>query len=261
MIIDNVKTIEKVKDFLKLNSYLVWICFLVLCLVTILAISSLKSDIKATNADMKKTYNEMKKLIEKEISGVVILANNGLVLNAQKSYLDASSESYYNVAIKNILINHLVFSNNELTKNFTQKIEQIDDLFKYEPLRDLRDNFLFWHKKKSKNETDKVSTVGWEYILSNIALMSQERKMPDAVDVIDSTISNYSWDTKNQSFKLSIQVSVKAFFWNPIMRSYEETQGYFIIKSQGIVSTKYNTVLNPLGVRFNALELTMPIRN
>ena len=261
MIIDNVKTIEKVKDFLKFNSYLVWICFLVLCLATIITINGLKADIKKTNADFKRTYAEMKSLIEKEINGVVVLANNGLVLNAQKSYLDASTESSYNLAVKNVLINHLVFSNNEITKNFTRKIEKVDDLFEYEPLKELQDNYMFWKEKKNKDEKAVVSTNGWEYILSNVAQMSGERRLPDGVDIIDSSISKYSWDTKNQSFSIDVQVSVKAFFWNPVVRAYEESQGYFIIKSQGVVGVKYNTVLNPLGIRFTSLELTIPVRN
>ncbi|MDA3053303.1 hypothetical protein OFO01_06935 [Campylobacter sp. JMF_01 NE2] len=260
MIVDNVKTLEKVKDFLKFNSYLVWICFLILCVGTIKVISGLKSDIETTNKEFQKTYAEMKSLIEKEINGVVVLANNGLVLNAEKSYLDASTQSFYNLAIKNILINHLIFSNNELTKNFSKKIDNIEALLTYEPLKELQENFLIYAPRQNEKEPFRVTTDGWEYLLSNVAQLSQERKIPDGIDIIDSTISDYSWDTKSQTFKITIQVSVKAFFWNSITRTYEEGQGYFVIKSQGQIGVKYNTVLNPLGVRFSALELTIPVR-
>lgn len=254
MVVDNIKSVEKIKNFLKFNSYLVWICFLILTLGNIIIINGLKSDIQKTNRDFKKTYTQMKDLVEKEVSGVVVLANNGLVLNAEKSFLDASTESYYNQAIKNTLINYLVFSNNEITKNFTISFKKTDDLFAYEPLQEFRDNFLIVSKD------NKIQTRGWDYILSNIATNSNEKTMPDAIDIIDSNIANYAWDTKSQSFNIVIQVSTKAFFWNSILRAYDESQGYFTIKASGTIAVKNNTILNPLGIKFTQLELNVPIR-
>ena len=49
MVVDNIKSVEKIKNFLKFNSYLVWICFLILTLGNIIIINGLKSDIQKTN--------------------------------------------------------------------------------------------------------------------------------------------------------------------------------------------------------------------
>lgn len=263
MIVDNVKMIEKVKDFLKINSYLVWICFLILCIGTIIVINSLSNDIKKTNAEFKRTYLEMKELINKEISGVVLLANNGVALSATKSYLDASTHSSYDKAIKNVLINHLVFGNDEITKRYTRKINKIEDLLQnYEPLKEFQDNYMkYKDDKKNKEDILNVSTTGWEYILSNIASLSNERKLPESVSILNSTISDPIWDTKYQKFSIAVQVSVSAFFWNSVTKKLDETWGSFIIKASGTIDIKDNTILNPLGIRFTKLELTMPVRN
>ena len=263
MIVDNVKMIEKVKDFLKINSYLVWICFLILCIGTVIVISSLSNDIKKTNAEFKRAYLEMKELINKEISGVVLLANNGAVFNAQKSYIDASIQSSYDKAIKNVLINHLVFGNDEITKRYTKKINTIEDLLKnYEPFKEFQNNFMKYKDyKKSKEDILNISTNGWEYILSNIANLSNERKLPESISILDSSIYNPTWDTKYQNFGITVNVSVSAFFWNSVTKKLDETWSSFTIKANGTIDIKDNTILNPLGIRFTKLELVTPARN
>ena len=252
MITDSVKMIDKVKSFLRLNSYLVWICFLVLCFVNIVTIGEIKEDISNTNKKIVQNYDEMKKMVEKEIQGVVILTENGTVLNATKSYIDASTQSDYNLAIKNILINHLVFSNNELTQNFTRQLSNTDDILQYAPLKEFQDNFLLPNNKKTIDS--------WNYIISNIANLSKEQKMPDSVSILDSVIGNYSWDTKEQSFQIAINVVAKTFFWNDITKTYDEAQGYYTINASGIISVKDNTILNPLGIRFSTISLTVPAK-
>ena len=252
MITDSVKMIDKVKSFLRLNSYLVWICFLVLCFVNIVTIGDIKTNIEDTNKKIVQNYDEMKKMVEKEIQGVVILTENGTVLNATKSYIDASTQSDYNLAIKNILINHLVFSNNELTQNFTRQLSNTDDILKYAPLKEFQDNFLLPNNKKTIDS--------WNYIISNIANLSKEQKMPDRVSILDSVIGNYSWDTKEQSFQIAINVVAKTFFWNDITKTYDEAQGYYTINASGIISVKDNTILNPLGIRFSTISLTVPAK-
>jgi hypothetical protein len=253
MITDDVKLIDKVKAFLKLNSYLVWICFLVLCAVNIITMNDVKSDIEETNKKIIKNYEEMKGLVEKEIQGVVILTENGSVLNAAKSYIDASTQSDYNLAIKNALISHLVFSNNELTQNFTRQLSTTEDILKYQPLKEFQDNFLLPDNKKTMDS--------WNYLISNIANLSREQKMADSISVLDSVISSYSWDTKNQSFQITINVVAKAFFWNDIIKAYDEAQGYYTINADGVISIKENTILNPLGIRFSNIALTIPTKN
>lgn len=252
MVTDSVKILQRAKDFLKLNSYLIWICFAALTIANIIYIGGIRDDTRQSNAETKQIYKEMKDLIEKEIQGVVILTQNGAVLNASKSYIDASNQTDYNKAIKNVLISHLVFSNNELTANFSRKFNNTSDILAYEPLQEFQDNFL---------ASDKTMFDRWNYIISNIAGLSKNLQIPDSVAVIDSTIRDYSWDTKNQSFKISINVVTKSYFWNDISKSFDETQGYYTIDGSGTISVKDNTTLNPLGIKFYNLNLNIPTRN
>ena len=84
--------------------------------------------------------------------------------------------------------------------------------------------------------------------------------MPDSVSILDSVIGNYSWDTKEQSFQIAINVVAKTFFWNDITKTYDEAQGYYTINASGIISVKDNTILNPLGIRFSTISLTVPAK-
>ena len=248
--------LEKIKEHLKLNSYLVWVCFLLICIATILVIGSVTSDIKNTNQEFKKAYTQMKAAIEKEISGVVVLTNSGQVLNVDKSYLDASTESSYNAAIKNVLINYLVFSNTELRDAFgNSKIKSIDELAQlYEPFKEFQENFLI---SKTINGKTKVTTEKWEYILNSLATESNELRLPDGIDILDSDILECSW-INYQNFKIIVKVKVGTIYWNSIDNMWEPGLSSFTIKATGTVAIKDNTILNPLGIRFNWLDLTVP---
>ena len=252
--IDKIGTLERAKSFFKLNSYLVWICFVILCLFTIISVASLKSNIAETNAQTIKIYEDMRDMIKKEISGVVILTQNGSVVNANKSYVDASSQSAYNYAIKNILITHLVFSNNELTKNFENRIETTGDVLKYQRLMEFQENFF------TKGKSGAVDNKDWNYILGQLAQISQSHQIADSVSILDSTIDKYSWDTENQSFEISINVSTKLLFWNDAKGQFDTAQGSYVINASGKIDVANNTVLNPLGITFRTLSLSVPIK-
>lgn len=256
MVVDNVKMVEKVKDFLKYNSYLVWICFLLLCFSTIKTVSGLKEDMQRTNQEFKRTYAQMKKLLEKETNGIVILSNNGIATNSKKNFLDASTESSYNKAVKNILLNYLVFSNNELRER-TGEIDKTYEILEYEPLREFQDNFL-------THTSGQISTQGWKDILEYIKTKSNNNTMPNSINIINSAIMSYSWDTKKQTFDIEVVVGVDISFLDGDVHDLDSQiyhdRGEFNIKAKGLVDMKNNTVLNPLGIRFSELDLIIPDR-
>lgn len=240
-LVDKFSSAEKIKMFFQLNWWFVWLAWAVLTI----SVMYMSNTMKAQN-------EQIKELLEKEVQGVVFVGQNGQVVFSQKAKMDASSDTSFKMAVKNNLINYLLFDASRITKNYTISIKNIDDIFKnYLPLSEFFENFI------SRDEQYRADAAGYyKTMLTGIVQALQTDNLPDRITPIDSTIYSYLWNDSEQMFDIVINIQVEAYIYNAAINAFDKKDGNVQIRAKGYFNISENSTLNPLGIQYTQIGIT-----
>lgn len=238
---DKIDLTERIKTFFRLNWWLVWITNVLICYF-----------VYTTTHSMSVQNEQVKTLLEKEVKGVVFVGSNGQVVFGQKQLIDGTDASFKK-AVKNILVNYLITDGERLTKSYTIKnIKTVDDVYtNNELLREFHTNFLA-DKDPAHPETIEL----FKSMLLGLARAVSQDTIPEQIVPIDSTISNYIWNDKDQTFEIIINVKANTYVYNSIHNNYDLKEGTIQIRAKGYFDLFHNNNINPLGVQFFDIGLT-----
>lgn len=237
---DKVELTERIKNFFKLNWWLVWISNILICVF-----------IYSTSTSMSIQNEEIKNLLIKEVQGVVFLGANGQVVFGDKQKIDGTTESFKR-AIKNTLIHYLINDGQKLTKDYTLKIDGYMDVVKNsDALTEFYNNFILKDDKKYPESVNLFKSI----LLGYARDIKQER-IPEQIVPIDSTITNYIWNDLDQTFEIIINIKVNTYIYNNINNNYDLKAGTIQIRAKGRFDLFKNNNINPLGIQFFELGLT-----
>ena len=241
-IYDKEQFYEKIKNFFKLNWWLVWVSNLAIVAVIIyVSLSTFKQN------------EEIKELLKQEIQGVVFLGANGQAIFGEKQLINAGSDTAFKDAIKNNLIQHLITDTQRITKNYTATEEiTADYIYKnYLPIRECGDNFMFRGNDRYPNSFGFFRTF-----LVGLSQSIAANNLPDQIIPIDSVIQTYIWKDETQTFEIIVNIAVNALIYNSALNTYDKKAGTIQIRARGFFDMAQNSVINPLGLKYYEIGIT-----
>lgn len=233
--------VEKIKNFFMLNWWLVWLSNAAIVVFVFISTSIMK------------TQNEdIKNLLKKEVAGVVFLGQNGQVMLGEKTRIDASSSTSFQSAIKNNLINYLVIDAQKITNNYRIKISNADELFdSYTPFNEFGKNFIALNNEKYPKAFGFFKTL-----LTGAVQAINEDTLPDQIVPYDSSVINYEWNDKEQTFEITVNAMVNTFVYNAVLNNYDKKEGTIQIRAKGYFDLTNNSPINPLGIKYFEIGVT-----
>lgn len=233
--------VEKIKNFFMLNWWLVWLSNMAIVVFVFWATSAMKAQ-----------NEEIKDLLKKEVSGVVFLGQNGQVMLGEKTRIDASANTSFQSAIKNNLMNYLIIDAQKLTNNYRIKINNADELFdSYAPFNEFGKNFMALNNDKYPNAFGYFKTL-----LTGAVQAIKEDTLPDQIVPYNSSVINYEWNDKEQTFEITVNAMVNTFVYNAVLNNYEKKEGTIQIRAKGFFDLTHNSPINPLGIKYYELGVT-----
>ena len=233
--------VEKIKNFFMLNWWLVWLSNAAIVVFVFLSTSI-----------MKMQNEEIKDLLKKEVAGVVFLGQNGQVMLGEKTRIDASSSTSFQSAIKNNLINYLVIDAQKITNNYRIKISNADELFdSYTPFNEFGRNFMALNNEKYPKAFGFFKTL-----LTGAVQAINEDTLPDQIVPYDSSVINYEWNDKEQTFEITVNAMVNTFVYNAVLNNYDRKEGTIQIRAKGYFDLAHNSPINPLGIKYFEIGVT-----
>ncbi|MDA3053512.1 hypothetical protein [Campylobacter sp. JMF_03 NE3] len=232
----------KIQNFFKMNWWLVWLSNIAIVIVVIYA-----------NYQMALQNQKIKETLEKEVQGVVFLGANGQAVFGEKQLINAASDTKFQYAIKNNLVNYLVTDAQRITKNYTVNADiNVDYIYNnYLPIQEFGDNFFTRDNKKYPKALGYYKTM-----LAGLAQDIVSDKLPDQVIPIDSAIQTYMWNDQEQTFEIVVNVTSDVFIYNAAMDNYDKKIGTLQIRAKGYFDIADNSILNPLGIRYYEIGMT-----
>ena len=235
---NKISLVEKIKNFFMLNWWLVWLSNIAIVVFVFLATSAMEAQIKD--------------LLKKEVSGVVFLGQNGQVMLGEKTRIDASANTSFQSAIKNNLMNYLIIDAQKLTNNYRIKINNADELFdSYAPFNEFGKNFMALNNDKYPNAFGYFKTL-----LTGAVQAIKEDTLPDQIVPYNSSVINYEWNDKEQTFEITVNAMVNTFVYNAVLNNYEKKEGTIQIRAKGFFDLTHNSPINPLGIKYYELGVT-----
>ena len=233
--------VEKIKNFFMLNWWLVWLSNAAIVVFVFLSTSIMKTQ-----------NEEIKDLLKKEVAGVVFLGQNGQVMLGEKTRIDASSSTSFQSAIKNNLINYLVIDAQKITNNYRIKISNADELFdSYTPFNEFGRNFMALNNEKYPKAFGFFKTL-----LTGAVQAINEDTLPDQIVPYDSSVINYEWNDKEQTFEITVNAMVNTFVYNAVLNNYDKKEGTIQIRAKGYFDLTRNSPINPLGIKYFVIGVT-----
>ena len=233
--------VEKIKNFFMLNWWLVWLSNAAIVVFVFLSTSIMKTQ-----------NEEIKDLLKKEVAGVVFLGQNGQVMLGEKTRIDASSSTSFQSAIKNNLINYLVIDAQKITNNYRIKISNADELFdSYTPFNEFGRNFVALNNEKYPKAFGFFKTL-----LTGAVQAINEDTLPDQIVPYDSSVINYEWNDKEQTFEITVNAMVNTFVYNAVLNNYDKKEGTIQIRAKGYFDLTHNSPINPLGIKYFEIGVT-----
>jgi hypothetical protein len=233
--------VEKIKNFFMLNWWLVWLSNAAIVVFVFLSTSIMKTQ-----------NEEIKDLLKKEVAGVVFLGQNGQVMLGEKTRIDASSSTSFQSAIKNNLINYLVIDAQKITNNYRIKISNADELFdSYTPFNEFGRNFMALNNEKYPKAFGFFKTL-----LTGAVQAINEDTLPDQIVPYDSSVINYEWNDKEQTFEITVNAMVNTFVYNAVLNNYDKKEGTIQIRAKGYFDLTHNSPINPLGIKYFEIGVT-----
>ena len=233
--------VEKIKNFFMLNWWLVWLSNAAIVVFVFLSTSI-----------MNPQNEEIKDLLKKEVAGVVFLGQNGQVMLGEKTRIDASSSTSFQSAIKNNLINYLVIDAQKITNNYRIKISNADELFdSYTPFNEFGRNFMALNNEKYPKAFGFFKTL-----LTGAVQAINEDTLPDQIVPYDSSVINYEWNDKEQTFEITVNAMVNTFVYNAVLNNYDRKEGTIQIRAKGYFDLTHNSPINPLGIKYFEIGVT-----
>lgn len=233
--------VEKIKNFFMLNWWLVWLSNAAIVVFVFLSTSIMKTQ-----------NEEIKDLLKKEVAGVVFLGQNGQVMLGEKTRIDASSSTSFQSAIKNNLINYLVIDAQKITNNYRIKISNADELFdSYTPFNEFGRNFMALNNEKYPKAFGFFKTL-----LTGAVQAINEDTLPDQIVPYDSSVINYEWNDKEQTFEITVNAMVNTFVYNAVLNNYDRKEGTIQIRAKGYFDLTHNSPINPLGIKYFEIGVT-----
>jgi hypothetical protein len=233
--------VEKIKNFFMLNWWLVWLSNAAIVVFVFLSTSIMKTQ-----------NEEIKDLLKKEVAGVVFLGQNGQVMLGEKTRIDASSSTSFQSAIKNNLINYLVIDAQKITNNYRIKISNADELFdSYTPFNEFGRNFMALNNEKYPKAFGFFKTL-----LTGAVQAINEDTLPDQIVPYDSSVINYEWNDKEQTFEITVNAMVNTFVYNAVLNNYDKKEGTIQIRAKGYFDLTRNSPINPLGIKYFEIGVT-----
>ena len=234
-------SVEKIKNFFMLNWWLVWLSNAAIVVFVFLSTSIMKTQ-----------NEEIKDLLKKEVAGVVFLGQNGQVMLGEKTRIDASSSTSFQSAIKNNLINYLVIDAQKITNNYRIKISNADELFdSYTPFNEFGRNFMALNNEKYPKAFGFFKTL-----LTGAVQAINEDTLPDQIVPYDSSVINYEWNDKEQTFEITVNAMVNTFVYNAVLNNYDKKEGTIQIRAKGYFDLTHNSPINPLGIKYFEIGVT-----
>ena len=222
--------VEKIKNFFMLNWWLVWLSNAAIVVFVFLSTSIMKTQ-----------NEEIKDLLKKEVAGVVFLGQNGQVMLGEKTRIDASSSTSFESAIKNNLINYLV-----------RDAQNADELFdSYTPFNEFGRNFMALNNEKYPKAFGFFKTL-----LTGAVQAINEDTLPDQIVPYDSSVINYEWNDKEQTFEITVNAMVNTFVYNAVLNNYDKKEGTIQIRAKGYFDLTHNSPINPLGIKYFEIGVT-----
>lgn len=233
--------VEKIKNFFMLNWWLVWLSNAAIVVFVFLSMTIMKTQ-----------NEEIKDLLKKEVAGVVFLGQNGQVMLGEKTRIDASSNTSFQSAIKNNLINYLVIDAQKITNNYRIKISNADELFdSYTPFNEFGKNFMALNNEKYPKAFGFFKTL-----LTGAVQAINEDTLPDQIVPYDSSVINYEWNDKEQTFEITVNAMVNTFVYNAVLNNYDRKEGTIQIRAKGYFDLTHNSPINPLGIKYFEIGVT-----
>ncbi|WP_122872066.1 hypothetical protein [Campylobacter showae] len=233
--------VEKIKNFFMLNWWLVWLSNAAIVVFVFLSMTIMKTQ-----------NEEIKDLLKKEVAGVVFLGQNGQVMLGEKTRIDASSNTSFQSAIKNNLINYLVIDAQKITNNYRIKISNADELFdSYTPFNEFGKNFMALNSEKYPKAFGFFKTL-----LTGAVQAINEDTLPDQIVPYDSSVINYEWNDKEQTFEITVNAMVNTFVYNAVLNNYDRKEGTIQIRAKGYFDLTHNSPINPLGIKYFEIGVT-----
>ena len=233
--------VEKIKNFFMLNWWLVWLSNAAIVVFVFLSMTIMKTQ-----------NEEIKDLLKKEVAGVVFLGQNGQVMLGEKTRIDASSNTSFQSAIKNNLINYLVIDAQKITNNYRIKISNADELFdSYTPFNEFGKNFMALNSEKYPKAFGFFKTL-----LTGAVQAINEDTLPDQIVPYDSSVINYEWNDKEQTFEITVNAMVNTFVYNAVLNNYDKKEGTIQIRAKGYFDLTHNSPINPLGIKYFEIGVT-----
>ncbi len=233
--------VETIKNFFMLNWWLVWLSNIAIVVFVFLSTSAMKAQ-----------NEEVKELLKKEVAGVVFLGQNGQVMLGEKTKIDASSSTSFQSAIKNNLISYLVIDAQKITNNYRIKVSDADSLFEtYAPFNEFGNNFMAINNEKYPQAFGYFKTL-----LTGAVKAINEDTLPDQIVPYDSSVINYEWNDKEQTFEIVANAMVNTFVYNAVMNNYNRREGTIQIRAKGYFDLSHNSSINPLGIKYYEIGVT-----
>ncbi|WP_172198562.1 hypothetical protein [Campylobacter sp. RM16188] len=238
---DKIDFYDKIKNFFKMNWWLVWLSNIAICAFVFFATQKMSAENQA-----------IKSLLEQEVKGVVFVGQNGQVAFSEKARIDASSDSKFKSAIKNNLVDYVITDASRVTKNYTVKIRTPDDIFdNYLPLKEFGENFIALGNEKYPNAFGFYKTL-----LAGLSQAIERDTLPDQILPVDSTISTYTWDDQTQTFSIVVNVFVNSYVYNSMTNTFDKKDGTVQIRAKGFFDLMNGSIINPLGIKYFEVGIT-----
>ena len=72
----------------------------------------------------------------------------------------------------------------------------------------------------------------------------------------NSSVINYEWNDKEQTFEITVNAMVNTFVYNAVLNNYEKKEGTIQIRAKGFFDLTHNSPINPLGIKYYELGVT-----
>ena len=149
-------------------------------------------------------------------------------------------------------MNYLIIDAQKLTNNYRIKINNADELFdSYAPFNEFGKNFMALNNDKYPNAFGYFKTL-----LTGAVQAIKEDTLPDQIVPYNSSVINYEWNDKEQTFEITVNAMVNTFVYNAVLNNYEKKEGTIQIRAKGFFDLTHNSPINPLGIKYYELGVT-----
>jgi hypothetical protein len=173
-----------------------------------------------------------------------MLSPTGTVILQKRTVITEYSKPFQK-AVAKILATHLIASGSQLTNGYNNVPANIRDLvMNYPPFKEFYENFL--------TESGKIDFARYARII--LSLINQDN-YPDEISILGVNIN--SFDVTKKGFDITVGVDVYTQSYLVEQNKVVKGRGTITINASGYFDPQKGSIINPLGVMFTKLNVTV----